>query len=203
MRRGLKSLLCVPLRALFRSTRRLRENFTRINAFASLSADLVKPLPASVVVLGKVSVYGTGNIFIGKDALLYPGLHLETQEKASIVIGNSVVISRGAHIVAFLGIEIGDGSMIGEYASLRDANHDRKEGVAIRYAGHRAKPIRIGKEVWIGRGVTVLPGITIGDNATVGANAVVTHDVAPGDTVAGVPAVSIRSRVSESPVQRV
>jgi len=39
----------------------------------------------------------------------------------------------------------------------------------------------------------MLGGVTIGDNATVGANAVVTHDVAPDVTVAGVPAVQIRS----------
>ena len=40
----------------------------------------------------------------------------------------------------------------------------------------------------IGSGAIVLGGVTIGAGALVGAGAVVTKDVAPGETVAGVPA---------------
>jgi acetyltransferase-like isoleucine patch superfamily enzyme len=40
----------------------------------------------------------------------------------------------------------------------------------------------------IGSGATILGGVRIGAGATVGAGAVVTADVAPGATVAGVPA---------------
>ena len=96
--------------------------------------------------------------------------------------------SRGA------GISIGQGSMIGEYSSIRDADHARVPGVKIRDAHHVARPISIGSEVWIGRGVTVLGGVAICDGATVGANAVVTHDVPAGTTVVGVPAQAIGSR---------
>ena len=64
----------------------------------------------------------------------------------------------------------------------------------MRLAGHRGGPIVIGSEVWIGRGAIVIGGITIGDGATIAANAVVTRDVPAGLTVAGVPAVPIRSR---------
>ena len=63
----------------------------------------------------------------------------------------------------------------------------------VRDAGHRARAIHIGSEVWIGRGAAVLAGVTIGDGATVGANAVVTRDVAPGAVVGGVPAVPLRT----------
>jgi acetyltransferase-like isoleucine patch superfamily enzyme len=196
MKRALKVIVGLPLAAFLRLTHSLRENLRRIYAHAALSADVSGSLPASLVALGRISVYGTGNVKFGEDILLYPDVHLETQEEASIHLGDGVVISRGAHIVAMAGVSIGAGSMIGEYSSIRDANHRRADGVAIRQAGHIAKPITIGSEVWIGRGVTILGGVIIGDGATVGANAVVTRDVSAGATVAGVPAVPIQSRKS-------
>jgi acetyltransferase-like isoleucine patch superfamily enzyme len=194
MKRLLKILIGAPLTLFLRLTQPIRENLRRIYAHASLAAGLKTRLPASAVILGKAFTYGTRNIHIGEDVLFYPHIHLETQENASIRIGDGVVISRGAHIVAMANVTIGPGSMIGEYSSIRDANHARAEDTSIRNAGHVARPIVIGREVWVGRGVTVLGGVTIGDKATIGANAVVTKDVAAGAIVAGVPAVPIASR---------
>jgi acetyltransferase-like isoleucine patch superfamily enzyme len=195
MRRILKSGFVSLLSSLYRATSGLRRNLQRIRSHAALSSSLAVPLDASVVVLGPAEVHGTGRIRFGRDALLYPALYLETEESGSIEIGNGVVLSRGVHLVARAGIQIGDGAMIGEYSSLRDANHARVPGLPIRDSGYTASPIVIGNEVWIGRGVTVLGGVTIGDGATVGANAVVTHDVPAGVTVVGVPARPVVARM--------
>ena len=194
MKRRIKSLLSGALSATMRATRGLREDLRRLRAHASLSADLAIPVPSSAVILGKAVVAGTGNIRVGSNVLLYPDLYLETQGEAVIELGEGVVISRGTHIVAMAGVKIGPGSMIGEYSSIRDANHTRDQGHSLRESGHSAKPILLGAEVWIGRGVAILGGVTIGDRATVGANAVVTRNVAAGETVVGVPATPILRR---------
>ena len=202
MRRKIKVLFSLLLSAVYRITTGLRRNLQRIHSHALLSSRLTTPLDVSIVVMGPPEVHGTGKVRFGHDALIFPGLYLETNDVGSIEIGDGVVLSRGVHIVARAGIIIGHGTMIGEYSSIRDANHAHVPGVKIREAGHASRPIWIGDEVWIGRGVTVLGGVTIGNGATVGANAVVTHDVPPGAMVAGVPAREINS-VRKHPINLV
>jgi acetyltransferase-like isoleucine patch superfamily enzyme len=190
----LKSILLAPIRLFLAATLKLRRSLGRLYSHAHLETQLSTRLPKSVVVLGRMFVDGTGNVDFGEECYLYPDLHLETRDGAAIKIGDGVVISRGVHLVAMSGITIGRGTMIGEYTSIRDANHRRQEDLPLRQTGHTASPIVIGNEVWIGRGVTVLGGVTIGDGATVGANAVVTRDVPPHAIVGGVPAKPLQSK---------
>ena len=190
--RPMKALLSEALAAIFRVFVRAGEATRRLWSHARLAAHLRVHLPASAVVLGRTWVYGTRRIRFGEDVLLYPDLHLETQDDAEIVIGDGVVLSRGVHLVAMAGVTLGAGTMVGEYTSIRDANHLRGETATLRDAGHAARPIVIGKQVWIGRGVAILAGVTIGDHATIGANAVVTRDVPPQAVVGGVPARELR-----------
>lgn len=150
------------------------------------------PLDSTVVVLGIPEIQGTGNIQLGKNLFLYPGLYLETQCEGKIDLGDDVVISRGAHIVSFSNVTVGSGSMIGEYASIRDANHRFGDGVRVRESGHEARPISIGSNVWVGRGAVLLAGTEVGDNSVIGANAVVSRNVPCNTVVAGVPARPIR-----------
>lgn len=189
----MKRLLLVPFLLAARAAA-LFDRTSRLWAFARLQARLETRVPTSAVVLACPEIHGTGRIELGEDLYLYSGLHLETQESGRVRIGDRVVISRGVHIVSFASVDIGEGAMIGEYTSIRDANHAYGGETALRDAPHTAKPVRIGRNAWIARGVTVLAGVTIGDNAVVGANAVVTKDVAAGDVVAGVPASPLALR---------
>ncbi|MFN0244247.1 MAG: acyltransferase [Planctomycetota bacterium] len=172
---------------------RFGEPWSRAWAHARLSQKLGYAIDPSVVLLGLPEVHGTRRIDLGRELYLYRELYLETQEQGAIWIGDGCVISRGVHIVAFRNIAIGPGSMIGEYASLRDANHRLDLDRPVRTSGHDAAPITIGREVWIGRGAVILPGVAIGDRAVVGANAVVTKDVPARTVVAGVPAKVLRT----------
>lgn len=188
MRPSLKPLAVTLLLPFAAVRRRVGEPLGRLWHHTRLRERLPAGLDPSVVVLGAPEIHGTANIRLGHALYLYPGLYLETQGAGLIEIGDAVVMSRGVHLVAFARIRVGAGSMIGEYTSIRDANHRTGTDQALRWSGHDSRPITIGCEVWIGRGVTILPGVTIGDGAVIGANAVVTRDVPPGAVAVGVPA---------------
>lgn len=169
---------------------KLSQAFSRGWAWLTLACKV--PLDPSNVILGAVELHGTRNIRFSHNAYIYPDLYLETQGVGSITLGDDVVMSRGVHLVSHCQITIGAGTMLGEYSSVRDANHQRCNGFALREAGFTSTPIVIGQEVWIGRGAIILPGVHIGDRATIAANSVVNRDVPAGAVVGGVPAKMIK-----------
>ena len=184
---ALKSALVTVLAPAAWLSRKVVQPWSRMWSFACLQRDIGKRLHPSNVILGRVGVHGSGQISIGHGALMYPGVHLETQGAGSIEIGNRVVRSSGVHIGAFERVVLEDGCMVGEFSSLRDANH-RPSDVCVRDSGHDSASIRIGRNVWIGRGVAVLKGANIGRDSIVGANAVVTRPLEERSRSAGVPA---------------
>ena len=184
---GVKGLLARALAPLAWAHRVVGQRWARLWSFARLREGLGGRLDTSSVVLGAVELHGTRNITIGRDALIYPGVYLETQGAGRIDIGDRVVLSRGVHIVAHEHVVLEDDCMVGEYTSLRDANH-RPSDTAMRDSGHDSAPIHLGRNVWIGRGATVLKGTRVGQHSIVGANAVVTRDLAERSRAAGVPA---------------
>ena len=192
--RLIKRYLSPPLKLLLRGWYRLATPLQRLWAHACLAAKLPNSLNDSVVVHGCPEIQGTKQIRLGRDVLLYRALYLETQAAGEIVIGDDVVISRGVHLVAFTQIRIGTGSMLGEYSSLRDANHQFPAipNTMLRDSGHDSAAIILGNNVWVGRGAVILAGVTVGDNAVIAANAVVTKTVPANVVVAGVPARVIK-----------
>lgn len=107
----------------------------------------------------------------------------------NIVLGKNVFINSGCCFQDQGGIEIGDGSLIGQQVVIATLNHslapeERQSMLPAR--------VVIGKNVWVGAHATILPGVTIGDNCVIGAGAVVNKDI-PSDSVAvGVPAKVIK-----------
>jgi acetyltransferase-like isoleucine patch superfamily enzyme len=186
--------LAAPLVAWHWLVEPLAPGFRRLRAFARLRAAAGAGIPASTQLDGTVEIEGTRRVTLGEHCRIGPGVFLETQEQGAIRIGRHVRLNRGTVIVAWSGITIGDDCLIGEYVSLRDANHGSSPGTSMRLQPHDAKPIAIGDDVWIGRGAVVLPGVQIGSGAVIGANSVVTADVPAGAVAAGVPARVIRQR---------
>lgn len=131
-----------------------------------------------------------------------------------------------AHHAQVANSHIGKRTSIGRYSKIRDAEIGRYCSIswdvtigAVNHPFHtvstHAFPFRrqfglvssdtmlshpttkIGNDVWIGCGVIVLPGVSIGNGALIGAGAVVTHNIAPYEIVAGVPAKHVGYRFSE------
>jgi len=187
-----KRALAWALTPLARANRVVAQRWLKLWRFSCLQEAIGRPLDATNIVLGRIELEGTRNISIGRNALIHPGVHLETQGAGRIDIGDNVVLSTGVHLVAFDHVVIEDNSMVGEYSSIRDANHVASTD-SIRDSGHEHAPIYVGPNAWIGRGVTVLKGASIGRNCIVGANAVVTRPLATGSRAVGIPARALQS----------
>ncbi|MBI3379901.1 acyltransferase [Candidatus Gottesmanbacteria bacterium] len=113
------------------------------------------------------------------------------------------------------GIEIGEGTIIGDHAFLdgrallKIGNHvDIASRVMIYNSEHNVhsddfhaieEPVIIKDYVFIGPGVIIQPGVTIGKGAVVAAGAVVAKDVNDFTMVGGVPAQKIGERQNKNP----
>ncbi|MEI8285258.1 MAG: acyltransferase [bacterium] len=110
-----------------------------------------------------------------------PGAALEMKAGAGV---------SSSQIIANIGIEVGEDSMIGAGCLLCDSDmHEVPLGSGKPTA---VAPIRIGKNVFVGARCIILKGVTIGDRAVIGAGSVVTKDVPADSLVTGNPATIIR-----------
>ncbi len=151
-------------------------------------------LHGSVQVDGPIVVVGTADIQIGLRSRISRDVELGTEENGKIKIGESVRINRGTTLFAYKEILIGDHTLIGEFVTVRDANHGIAPDQLVRAQGHDSKAITIGRDVWIGRGSVILPGVNIGDGCIIGANSVVTKSIEAGMIAVGTPAKPVRRR---------
>jgi acetyltransferase-like isoleucine patch superfamily enzyme len=155
-------------------------------------------IPLTTQFDGPVYTVEPARVSLGGYCRLGRNVFFETHGNGEIRIGCHVRINMGTTIVAASCVTIGDDCLIGEYASIRDANHGTDPGSLMRLQEQTMAPIVIGQDVWIGRGAVVLKGVTVGDGAVIAANSVVTHDVPARAIVAGMPARLLRFRDNAS-----
>ena len=101
--------------------------------------------------------------------------------KGSVVCAGTVVNARA---------ELGRGCIVNTGATV---DHDCciADGVHISPGANLAGEVSVGNCSWVGIGAAVREGSIIGSDAIVGAGAAVVSDVGNGETVVGVPAMSI------------
>ena len=148
--------------------------------FVSISDDV--KLGKDVKIYNFVNLYGCT---IGDHSKI--GTFVEIQKGASI--GKNCKIS--SHTFICEGVYIEDNCFIGHNVTFINDKYPRSTNPDGSMQGEKdweCVPTYIRKGASIGSSVTILCGVTIGVNAIVGAGAVVTKDVAPNETVAGVPA---------------
>lgn len=141
-----------------------------------------------------VNLYGCT---IGRNSRV--GSFVEIQKNATI--GENCKIS--SHSFICEGVIIEDGVFIGHGVMFTNDLYPRAttEDGALQGAGDwSVVPTRVCRNASIGSNATILAGIIIGEGALIGAGSVVTRDVAPGETVAGVPARPTRRQAHTSPL---
>lgn len=155
-------------------------------SFCRIAPDVV--LGDGVRIHSFVNLYGCT---IGDETMI--GAFVEIQRGASV--GRRCKISSHSFLCDGVTLEdevfVGHGVMFTNDKTPRATNLDGSLQSTKDWTMERT---RVCRRASIGSGAVVLCGITIGEGALVGAGAVVTHDVAPGEVVAGVPARTAYSR---------
>lgn len=182
------------IKVLLKGVNALARPLLRIWRLAALRAAVNGSIPEDTQFDGAVIGLGTGTLTLGGQCRLGRAVQLDTTDAGRITLGRRVRINAGTVIVSNSEVVIGDDTLIGEYVSIRDANHGTEADTPIRLQPQAIARIIIGRDVWIGRGSCILKGVTIGDGAVVGANSVVTRDIPAGSICAGVPARQIGRR---------
>jgi len=151
---------------------------------------------------------GTGRIVLGDDVTINstrwsnwlgsPGtMVLSVEDGATLEFKRGSGVS-ASQLVANVGIEIGEGSLIGAGCLICDSDMHEVPLGSVRSV--RMAPVCIGARVFVGARSIILKGVTIGDGAVVAAGSVVTRDVAAETLVAGNPAREIRQLEVETRV---
>ena len=155
-----------------------------------ISRDVVLGVGVRIYHPELVNLYGCS---IGDHSRI--GAFVEIQKGARI--GSRCKIS--SHTFVCEGVTIEDDVFVGHGVMFTNDLRPRAttDGKPQSEADWHVVPTLVKRGASIGSGAAIICGITIGEGAMIGAGAVVTRDVAPGETVAGVPARLLRPRAGQ------
>jgi acetyltransferase-like isoleucine patch superfamily enzyme len=141
-------------------------------------------------------------VVLGDGCSLGDGTRIEARG-GEVRIAAGTRVGRGVVIRSRVGVTVGADCVIGDYASIADAEPTIDEVERpIRKQPVRAAPIAIGDRARVSAHAAVLAGASIGADAAVGSYAVVTGDVPERTAVAGVPAQPLGPRADQTVARR-
>ena len=138
----------------------------------------------NVTIVEPANVYGcvlADDVFVGPFVEIQKGVRIGARTRIQ------------SHSFVCELVEIGEDCVVAHGVMFINDRHPRatSDGQLQTESDWVVVPTRVRRGASIGSGVTILCGVTIGEKAMVGAGAVVTRDVAPGETVVGVPARAV------------
>ena len=135
------------------------------------------------------------------DRLEAAGVPFANLVHPNVQIGPNVRLGRG--VVLMAGVSITIDAEIADHVGVNPGctiAHDVRlgRGTYVSPGVHIAGRVTVHERVFVGVGASILPRRTIGAGSVIGGGAVVVHDVAPGETVVGVPARPLRTEQERS-----
>ena len=142
----------------------------------------------------KLEIQPGARLVLGRWSWIGHGCKIRVHE-GEVSVGAKTVIGQECTISAYRRVAIGRECVIADRVMLIDFDHGVVEVERpIRLQGIYMRDVEVGHNVWIGYGACLLRGVRVGDNAIVGTSSVVTREVPANAVVGGIPAHVIRMR---------
>jgi UDP-3-O-[3-hydroxymyristoyl] glucosamine N-acyltransferase LpxD len=209
-----KKMIGISSQAMISKSARIGSN-CYIGDFVTVGEDCI--IGDNTIIYEKVSL--VQNCKIGNNCIIHPGAVIgdegysfERDENGRLInfphlrgvkIGNNVEIFANTTVArgSLSDTVINDDTKVGNSVSIAHNVVIGKNSEIIAGSAVAGSTI-IGNMCWIGLNSTVKHRIKIGNNVITGAGSVVIHDVCDNDIVAGIPAKSIKDKVSSPALYR-